>query len=98
MFLNRTFSFYEGHSIHEITFPIRVLKLLGINSLISTYMEIYRWKDLTQQQIVTNAAGGLNPNYAVGDLVVVSDVSLSFLGPKGDITPHPLFSTWTLPV
>jgi len=48
--------FYEGHSIRAVTFPIRVLKLLGVNTL-----------------IVTNAAGGLNPQYAVGDLVVLSD-------------------------
>lgn len=30
------FSFYEGHSINKITFPIRVLKLLGIDTLIGT--------------------------------------------------------------
>jgi len=49
--------FYEGHSISDITFPIRVLKLLGVSHL-----------------LVTNAAGGLNPSYAVGDLMILSDV------------------------
>ncbi|KAL9107570.1 MAG: hypothetical protein Q9227_007570 [Pyrenula ochraceoflavens] len=48
--------FYEGHSIDSITFPVRVFKLLGIETL-----------------IVTNAAGGLNPEYAVGDIVVLND-------------------------
>ncbi|MCJ1396501.1 hypothetical protein MMC18_009392 [Xylographa bjoerkii] len=48
--------FYEGHTIHDITFPVRVLKLLGIDTL-----------------IVTNAAGGLNPAYAVGDIVILND-------------------------
>ena len=28
------FSYYEGHSIQEITFPIRLMKLLGVNSVI----------------------------------------------------------------
>ena len=50
------FHFYEGHSIQEVTFPIRLFKLLGVKTL-----------------IVTNAAGGLNPDYTVGDVVVMSD-------------------------
>lgn len=50
------FHFYEGHSIQEITYPIRLFKLLGVKTLIAT-----------------NAAGGLNPNFAVGDIVVLSD-------------------------
>ena len=50
------FHFYEGHSIQEITYPIRLFKLLGVKTLIAT-----------------NAAGGLNPNYAVGDIVILSD-------------------------
>ncbi|BCR89075.1 purine-nucleoside phosphorylase [Aspergillus chevalieri] len=48
--------YYEGHSIDKVTFPVRVLKLLGIDTI-----------------VLTNAAGGLNPEYAVGDLVLLND-------------------------
>ncbi|KAL4912282.1 nucleoside phosphorylase domain-containing protein [Aspergillus aurantiobrunneus] len=48
--------YYEGHSIDQVTFPIRVFKLLGVDTI-----------------ILTNAAGGLNPDYAVGDIVLLND-------------------------
>jgi len=48
--------FYEGHSIERITYPVRVFKSLGVETI-----------------IVTNAAGGLNPEYAVGDIVILND-------------------------
>lgn len=50
------FHYYEGYSIEQVTFPIRVFKLLGIDKV-----------------IVTNAAGGLNPNQEVGDVVIIKD-------------------------
>lgn len=50
------FHYYEGYSMQEVTYPIRVLKLLGIEKL-----------------FISNASGGLNPDYAVSELMVVED-------------------------
>jgi len=50
------FHYYEGYSMQEITLPVRVLKMLGIKTLIAS-----------------NACGGMNPNYKVGDLMIIND-------------------------
>lgn len=50
------FHFYEGYSFQQIVFPVRVMKKLGIHTL-----------------IVSNAAGGLNPNFAPGDIMLIRD-------------------------
>jgi purine-nucleoside phosphorylase len=50
------FHFYEGYSMKEVTFPVRVLKLIGVELL-----------------IVSNASGGLNPAFEVGDMMIITD-------------------------
>jgi len=50
------FHFYEGYTMQQVTLPVRVMKQLGIETL-----------------VVTNAAGGLNQNFQVGDLMVIDD-------------------------
>jgi len=50
------FHCYEGYSAERATFPVRVMRALGIELL-----------------IVSNAAGGLNPNFAAGDVMVIDD-------------------------
>jgi purine-nucleoside phosphorylase len=50
------FHFYEGYSMQQTVFPVRVMARLGLRQL-----------------IITNAAGGVNPNFAVGDLMLIED-------------------------
>ena len=50
------FHYYEGYSMKEVTFPVRVLHALGVKTL-----------------FVSNAAGGVNTSYLVGDLMIIRD-------------------------
>lgn len=61
---------YEGHDPKDVVFPIRVLKLLGIEAL-----------------IMTNAAGGINLDFEVGDLMVIDD-HINFLGRNPLVGPN----------
>lgn len=59
------FHFYEGYTPHQVTFPVRVMHLLGVKTL-----------------FLSNAAGGVNPAFKVGDLMVITDhISLFVVNP-----------------
>ena len=50
------FHFYEGYSMQQITYPVRVMKFLGVKTL-----------------LVSNACGGMNPQYRKGDVMIMTD-------------------------
>lgn len=56
MAMQGRFHYYEGYSMQELVFPVRVMKFTGIEML-----------------ILSNASGGVNPDFEVGDIMVIED-------------------------
>ena len=50
------FHYYEGYTLQQVTFPVRVMKLLGIEKL-----------------FVSNASGGVNPDFEIGEIMIMND-------------------------
>lgn len=56
MAMQGRFHFYEGYNMQQITFPVRVMKALGIHTV-----------------CVSNASGGMNPSFEIGEIMVIND-------------------------
>jgi len=68
--LSGRFHHYEGYTMQQLTFPVRVAKALGVSTL-----------------VVSNACGGMNPQFRAGDLMLITD-HINFMGDNPQVGPN----------
>jgi purine-nucleoside phosphorylase len=67
MCMQGRFHYYEGYTMQQVTFPVRIMKVLGVSTL-----------------LVSNASGGMNPQYKISDLMIIND-HISFFLPHNPL-------------